>query len=57
MKNINYSLNSNLSERLSSSRPDNLFSLPIAQLGDWTFDEKVAEVFPDRASTLFYDVY
>lgn len=47
MKNINYSLNSNLSERLSSSRPDNLFSLPIAQLGDWTFDEKVAEVFPD----------
>lgn len=26
---------------------DNLFSTPIAQLGDWTFDERVAEVFPD----------
>ena len=26
---------------------DTLFSAPIASLGDWTFDERVAEVFPD----------
>ena len=26
---------------------DQLFSAPIAKLGDWTFDERVAEVFPD----------
>lgn len=26
---------------------DMLFSAPIAKLGDWTFDERVAEVFPD----------
>ncbi|WP_420804405.1 carboxy-S-adenosyl-L-methionine synthase CmoA [Yersinia ruckeri] len=26
---------------------DSLFSAPIAKLGDWTFDERVAEVFPD----------
>ncbi|MFC0180470.1 carboxy-S-adenosyl-L-methionine synthase CmoA [Thorsellia kenyensis] len=26
---------------------DTLFSVPIDQLGDWTFDEKVADVFPD----------
>ncbi|MFE8150970.1 carboxy-S-adenosyl-L-methionine synthase CmoA [Brenneria goodwinii] len=26
---------------------DMLFSAPIASLGDWTFDERVAEVFPD----------
>ncbi|CAI0732462.1 tRNA (cmo5U34)-methyltransferase [Serratia quinivorans] len=26
---------------------DTLFSAPIAKLGDWTFDERVAEVFPD----------
>ena len=26
---------------------DILFSTPINKLGDWTFDEKVAEVFPD----------
>ncbi|MDF7670826.1 hypothetical protein PT276_06405 [Orbaceae bacterium ESL0721] len=26
---------------------DHLFSTPIEKLGDWTFDEKVAEVFPD----------
>ena len=26
---------------------DNLFSTPIAKLGDWTFDERVADVFPD----------
>ena len=24
---------------------DTLFSAPIARLGDWTFDERVAEVF------------
>ncbi|WP_034915443.1 carboxy-S-adenosyl-L-methionine synthase CmoA [Erwinia sp. 9145] len=29
------------------SNRDMLFSAPIAQLGDWTFDERVAEVFPD----------
>ncbi|WMQ73395.1 MAG: Carboxy-S-adenosyl-L-methionine synthase [Sodalis sp.] len=26
---------------------DDLFSAPIASLGDWTFDDRVAEVFPD----------
>jgi tRNA (cmo5U34)-methyltransferase len=26
---------------------DTLFSAPIGKLGDWTFDERVAEVFPD----------
>ncbi|MBP2167059.1 tRNA (cmo5U34)-methyltransferase [Erwinia toletana] len=26
---------------------DTLFSAPISKLGDWTFDERVAEVFPD----------
>ncbi|MGV3344448.1 carboxy-S-adenosyl-L-methionine synthase CmoA [Enterobacteriaceae bacterium LUAb1] len=26
---------------------DMLFSVPIDKLGDWTFDERVAEVFPD----------
>lgn len=26
---------------------DNLFATPINKLGDWTFDEQVAEVFPD----------
>ncbi len=26
---------------------DTLFSVPIAQPGDWRFDERVAEVFPD----------
>lgn len=30
-----------------SSKKDQLFSTPIDKLGDWTFDEKVAEVFPD----------
>lgn len=29
------------------SNRDTLFSAPIANLGDWTFDERVAEVFPD----------
>ncbi|MWP48788.1 MULTISPECIES: carboxy-S-adenosyl-L-methionine synthase CmoA [unclassified Gilliamella] len=28
-------------------KKDQLFSVPIEKLGDWTFDEKVAEVFPD----------
>ena len=35
---------------MSSQDPtqkDSLFSAPIANLGDWQFDEKVAEVFPD----------
>lgn len=26
---------------------DTLFCTPVSQLGDWTFDERVAEVFPD----------
>ena len=29
------------------SNRDMLFSAPIDKLGDWTFDERVAEVFPD----------
>lgn len=29
------------------SNRDMLFSAPIESLGDWTFDERVAEVFPD----------
>ncbi|WP_159567558.1 carboxy-S-adenosyl-L-methionine synthase CmoA [Budvicia diplopodorum] len=29
------------------SNRDTLFSAPINKLGDWTFDEQVAEVFPD----------
>ncbi|MFG1172290.1 carboxy-S-adenosyl-L-methionine synthase CmoA [Erwiniaceae bacterium CAU 1747] len=29
------------------SNRDTLFSVPVAKLGDWTFDERVAEVFPD----------
>ncbi|ROR14657.1 carboxy-S-adenosyl-L-methionine synthase CmoA [Erwinia sp. JUb26] len=29
------------------SNRDTLFSAPVAKLGDWTFDERVAEVFPD----------
>jgi len=28
-------------------KKDLLFSAPIESLGDWTFDDKVAEVFPD----------
>lgn len=28
-------------------KKDSLFATPIASLGDWTFDDKVAEVFPD----------
>ncbi|MDF7667640.1 carboxy-S-adenosyl-L-methionine synthase CmoA [Orbaceae bacterium ESL0727] len=30
-----------------NTKKDSLFSVPINKLGDWTFDEKVAEVFPD----------
>lgn len=30
-----------------SKNKDSLFCAPIANLGDWQFDEKVAEVFPD----------
>ncbi|SUG47322.1 tRNA (uridine-5-oxyacetic acid methyl ester) 34 synthase [Salmonella enterica subsp. arizonae] len=33
------------------SHRDTLFSAPIARLGDWTFDERVAEVFPRHDST------
>ncbi|WP_275555042.1 carboxy-S-adenosyl-L-methionine synthase CmoA [Mixta sp. Marseille-Q2659] len=29
------------------SNRDTLFSTPVHKLGDWTFDERVAEVFPD----------
>lgn len=29
------------------TKRDTLFSAPINKLGDWTFDEQVAEVFPD----------
>ncbi|MCX9457865.1 carboxy-S-adenosyl-L-methionine synthase CmoA, partial [Vibrio cholerae] len=29
------------------SNRDTIFSAPIAQLGDFSFDERVAEVFPD----------
>lgn len=29
------------------SERDTLFSTPVSRLGDWTFDERVAEVFPD----------
>ena len=29
------------------SNRDTLFSAPIDKLGDWTFDERVAEVYPD----------
>lgn len=28
-------------------KKDSLFATPISSLGDWTFDDKVAEVFPD----------
>ncbi len=31
---------------------DTLFSAPIEKLGDFTFDESVAEVFPDMIRTL-----
>ena len=31
---------------------DTLFAAPIARPGDWTFDEKVADVFPGYDQTL-----
>lgn len=36
-----------LPERRLQPQRDNLFAMPIAKLGDWTFDEQVADVFPD----------
>lgn len=35
------------SEQLTSEKTDHLFAVPIAELGDWTFDDRVADVFPD----------
>nr|WP_211324604.1 carboxy-S-adenosyl-L-methionine synthase CmoA [Orbus hercynius] len=32
---------------MMEDKKDALFSAPIERLGDWTFDDKVAEVFPD----------
>ncbi len=31
----------------TDTQRDNLFHTPIANLGDWAFDERVADVFPD----------
>ncbi len=42
----NISFTARLSNSVMSHR-DSLFSAPIKKLGDWTFDERVAEVFPD----------
>ncbi|OTA16321.1 tRNA -methyltransferase [Xenorhabdus vietnamensis] len=36
-----------MSNQESHKQRDSLFSAPIANLGDWSFDERVAEVFPD----------
>ncbi|MDC9592974.1 carboxy-S-adenosyl-L-methionine synthase CmoA [Xenorhabdus sp. IM139775] len=36
-----------MSNQESHDQRDSLFSAPIANLGDWSFDERVAEVFPD----------
>lgn len=36
-----------MSDHDNAHARDLLFSAPIAKLGDWTFDERVAEVFPD----------
>ncbi|OKP02242.1 carboxy-S-adenosyl-L-methionine synthase CmoA [Xenorhabdus eapokensis] len=36
-----------MSNQESHNQRDSLFSAPIANLGDWSFDERVAEVFPD----------
>ncbi|CAM3735095.1 carboxy-S-adenosyl-L-methionine synthase CmoA [Xenorhabdus thuongxuanensis] len=36
-----------MSNQESHNQRDSLFSAPIANLGDWNFDERVAEVFPD----------
>ncbi len=40
-------INTDLMSSQDSKHTDSLFSAPIANLGDWQFDEKVAEVFPD----------
>ncbi len=42
----NTAFTARLSNSVMSHR-DSLFSAPIEKLGDWTFDERVAEVFPD----------
>lgn len=36
-----------MSKEIPNLPQDTLFAAPIARLGDWTFDEKVADVFPD----------
>lgn len=36
-----------MSKEIPNPPQDTLFAAPIARLGDWTFDEKVADVFPD----------
>ncbi|WP_025154184.1 carboxy-S-adenosyl-L-methionine synthase CmoA [Morganella morganii] len=36
-----------MSKQIPNPPQDTLFAAPIARLGDWTFDEKVADVFPD----------
>ncbi|MFP3029296.1 MAG: carboxy-S-adenosyl-L-methionine synthase CmoA [Arsenophonus sp.] len=36
-----------MSRQILNKQKDTLFATPIANLGDWEFDEKVAEVFPD----------
>lgn len=36
-----------MSSQILDKQKDTLFATPITNLGDWQFDEKVAEVFPD----------
>ncbi|MGP1959157.1 MAG: carboxy-S-adenosyl-L-methionine synthase CmoA [Arsenophonus sp. NC-CH8-MAG3] len=36
-----------MSSQIFYKKKDTLFATPIANLGDWQFDKKVAEVFPD----------
>ena len=36
-----------MSNQISNKQKDTLFATAITNLGDWQFDEKVAEVFPD----------
>ncbi|MGP1928944.1 MAG: carboxy-S-adenosyl-L-methionine synthase CmoA [Arsenophonus sp. NC-WZS1-MAG3] len=36
-----------MSSQISDKQKDTLFATPIANLGNWQFDKKVAEVFPD----------
>ncbi|SET31744.1 carboxy-S-adenosyl-L-methionine synthase CmoA [Thorsellia anophelis] len=45
--NLNSSLTPKKNDILIHSAKDTLFSVPISELGDWTFDDKVADVFPD----------